>query len=53
MTEPPAAAASHYWRLGGHQAVAATVDGFSRRLAAVRGRPTLWISWNDEKETHQ
>jgi hemoglobin len=34
MTEPPTAAASLYRRLGGHEAVAAIVDVFSRRLAA-------------------
>ena len=34
MPERPATAASLYRRLGGHEAVAAIVDVFSRRLAA-------------------
>ncbi len=35
MTEAPTAAASHYRWLRGREAVAAIVDGFWRRLAAV------------------
>ena len=35
MTEPPTAEGSLYRRLGGHEAVAALVDDFSPRLAAV------------------
>ena len=35
MTEPPTAAASLCWRLGGHVAVSAIEDAFRRRLVAV------------------